>query len=47
MAFAFGGFAAQNLLREFTPELLKVTQRWHTPFPRIPLPAWWVKLPPQ
>jgi hypothetical protein len=47
MAFAFGGFAAQNLLREFTPELLKATQRWHTPFPRIPLPAWWVKLPPQ
>jgi hypothetical protein len=47
MAFAFGGFAAQNLLREFTPELLKATQRWHTPFPRIPLPAWWVKLPTQ
>jgi len=44
-AIAFGGFAAQNLLREFTPELLKASQRWHTPFPRIPLPEWWVKLP--
>jgi hypothetical protein len=44
-AIAFGGFAAQNLLREFTPELLKATRKWHTPFPRIPLPAWWVKLP--
>ncbi len=44
-AIAFGGFAAQNLLREFTPELLKATRQWHTPFPRIPLPAWWVKLP--
>jgi hypothetical protein len=46
-AIAFGGFAAQNLLREFTPELLKATRKWHTPFPRIPLPAWWVKLPAQ
>src|ERR1700678_1925428 len=44
-AIAFGGFAAQNLLREFTPELLKATHKWHTAFPRIPLPAWWVKLP--
>ena len=45
VAVAFGGFAAQNLLREFTPDLLKATQRWHAPFPRIPLPQWWVKLP--
>jgi hypothetical protein len=45
VAIAFGGFAAQNLLREFTPDLLKATQRWHAPFPRIPLPQWWVKLP--
>ena len=45
IAIAFGGFAAQNLLREFTPELLKATLRWHSPFPRIPLPEWWVKLP--
>ena len=45
MAIAFGGFALQNLLREFTPDLLKATHKWHTPFPRIPLPEWWVKLP--
>jgi hypothetical protein len=44
-AFIFGRFAAQNLLREFTPELLKATRKWHTPFPRIPLPEWWAKLP--
>jgi hypothetical protein len=46
ITIAFAGFAAQNLLREFTPELLKATRKWHTPFPRIPLPEWWVKLPP-
>jgi hypothetical protein len=45
IAFAFGGFALQNLLREFTPELLKATHRWHAPFPRIPLPEWWAKFP--
>jgi hypothetical protein len=42
---ALGGFALQNLLREFTPDLLRATKKWHAPFPRIPLPAWWVKLP--
>ncbi len=46
-AFIFGGFAAQNLLREFTPEFLKAARTWHAPFPRIPLPEWWVKLPPR
>jgi hypothetical protein len=46
-AFAFGGFAAQNLLREFVPDLLKATHRLHAPFPRIPVPEWWVKLPAQ
>lgn len=44
-AVAFGGFAAQNLLREFVPDLLKATRKLHTPFPRIPVPEWWVKLP--
>jgi hypothetical protein len=43
-AFAFGRFAAQNLLREFAPDLLKATRRLHTPFPRVPVPEWWVKL---
>jgi hypothetical protein len=46
-AFAFGGFAAQNLLREFVPDLLNATHRLHAPFPRIPVPEWWVKLPAQ
>jgi hypothetical protein len=46
-AIAFGSFAAQNLLREFVPTLLKATQKWHTPFPRIPVPEWWVKLSPR
>ena len=45
-AVAFGGFATQNLLREFVPALLKAMRRWHTPFPRIPVPEWWVKLSP-
>ena len=44
-AIAFGGFAAQNLLREFAPDLLKATRRLHAPFPRLPVPEWWVKLP--
>jgi len=46
-AIAFGSFAAQNLLREFVPTLLKATQKWHAPFPRIPVPEWWVKLSPR
>jgi hypothetical protein len=41
MAFAFGGFALQNLAREFAPELFKVTRKMHLPFPRIPVPEWW------
>jgi hypothetical protein len=45
IAIALGGFAAQNLLREFIPDLLKATHKWHTLFPRIPLPEWWVKVP--
>jgi hypothetical protein len=43
--FAFGGLAAQNLLREFIPDLLNITHRLHAPFPRIPVPEWWTKLP--
>jgi len=46
-AFAFGRFAVQNLLREFVPDLLKATHKLHTPFPRIPVAEWWVKLPAQ
>jgi hypothetical protein len=42
-ANAFGHFAMQNLLREFAPELLKATHKVHLPFPRVPVPGWWVK----
>jgi hypothetical protein len=37
----FGQFAAQNLLREFAPEIVKATRKLHIPFPRIPVPEWW------
>ena len=40
-ANAFAGFATRNLLREFAPEILKVTHRVRLPFPRIPVPNWW------
>ncbi len=43
-AFVFGGFAIQNVLREFTPDLLRFSNKRHTFFPRIPLPEWWAKL---
>ena len=38
----FGSLAAQNMLREFAPDINAVTRRLHLPFPRIPVPAWWV-----
>jgi hypothetical protein len=44
MATAFGGLVVQNLGREFSPELLKLTQKLHVPFPRIPVPEWWTPL---
>lgn len=37
----FAGFAAQNLLREFAPDIRKVSRKLHVPFPRIPVPEWW------
>lgn len=44
MAIAFGDFAIQNILREFAPDIAKVTGKLHLPFPRVPFPEWWVKL---
>jgi hypothetical protein len=45
LALKFAGrFAAQILLREFVPDLLKATHKLHASFPRIPVPEWWVKL---
>jgi hypothetical protein len=43
-AVAFGGFAAQNLLREFSPELGKVSKKLKVPYLDLPIPEWWVKL---
>jgi hypothetical protein len=37
----FAGMAAQNLLREFAPDIRKVTRKLRVPFPRIPVPEWW------
>jgi len=32
MAIAFGGYAVQNLGREFSPELFKLTRKLHVRF---------------
>jgi hypothetical protein len=42
-ATAFAGFAVQNLLFEFAPELLKLKQKLHVPFAGPPVPKWWTK----
>jgi hypothetical protein len=46
MAIAFGGFAARNLTREFAPDLFRITRKFHAPFPRVPIPAWWTRRTP-
>jgi hypothetical protein len=43
MGTKFGGFAAQNVTREFAPEIFKVFQTLHLPLPRVPIPPWWTK----
>jgi hypothetical protein len=43
VAIAFGTFAGQNLLREFAPDLAKITHKLHLPRFRNPVPEWWVK----
>jgi hypothetical protein len=37
-----GYLAGQNVLREFAPDIYMLTQKLHLPFPRIPVPGWWV-----
>ncbi len=37
-----GTLAGQNLLREFAPDIDAVTRKLHLPFPRLPIPGWWV-----
>ena len=43
MGTRFGGFAMQNVLREFSPEIFKAFHAAHLPFPRLPIPEWWTK----
>lgn len=42
-AIAFGSLAGQNVAREFAPDLFRLSRRLHLPFPRLPIPEWWVK----
>jgi hypothetical protein len=43
MGTKFGGFAIQDVLREFSPDIFKAFQAIHLPFPRLPVPEWWTK----
>jgi hypothetical protein len=43
MGTKFGGFAIQNVLREFSPEIARTFHTAHLPFPRLPVPEWWTK----
>ena len=36
-----GGFAINNVTREYAPEIEKVVHALHIPFPRIPVREWW------
>jgi hypothetical protein len=40
---AFGELAGRNVLREFAPDLARLVAKRHLPFPRSPIPEWWVK----
>jgi hypothetical protein len=37
------GFAGANVAREYSPEIYRVVQALHLPFPRIPVREWWTK----
>ena len=43
MAVAFGDLAAQNVLREFAPELARVARKLRIRALDFPIPEWWVK----
>jgi hypothetical protein len=43
MGTRFGGFAIQDVLREFSPEIFRAFHAAHLPFPRLPVPEWWTK----
>jgi len=40
-ATRLAGFAGTNVSREFAPEIYRVVQKLHIPFPRIPVREWW------
>jgi hypothetical protein len=42
-ATLFLSFAGQNVIREFSPELLRVARKLHVPRLELPIPEWWVK----
>jgi hypothetical protein len=45
MGTRFGGFAMQNVIREFSPEIFQTLQKLHfkLPLPRVKIPEWWTK----
>ena len=43
MGTRFGGFALQNVIREFAPDIYTLLHGAHIPFPRLPVPEWWTK----
>jgi len=47
VAFEFGGMIGHNMLREFSPDLARLSRKLRLPFPRIPIPEWWVPLAPR
>jgi len=47
IAFEFGGMIGQNVLREFSPDLARLSRKLRLPFPRVPIPEWWVPLAPR
>ncbi len=42
----FAGFAVQNVLREYSPEIAAFFHKGHLPFPHLPIPVWYTKRVP-
>jgi len=45
-ALRFGGLAANNVAREYAPEIRRLTRKLHLPFPRVPSREWWTQKSP-
>jgi len=43
MGTRFGGFAIQNVIREFSPEIFRAAHELHVPVPHLRIPDWWTK----